>query len=107
MLQKALVRREPEVGATHRKVFTGMHVTWKRLGIRIAEGFKLKRLFVSLAGLLIFSTAQAATAYWTGNMQFVTTVTFKSGVSCEYNFSGHTFWRTFTGGSCPSTVEVE
>lgn len=71
----------------------------------------LKKIWCLAAGLAIALTggqALAATAYWTGQMQHVTTVTYKQGVSCQYNYAGQTFWRTFTGtGSCPGSVQVQ
>lgn len=61
-----------------------------------------------LAGLALAATsAWCATAYWTGNMHTVTTVTYQQGVECEYNYAGRTFWRTYVGMSCPSSVEVQ
>lgn len=53
------------------------------------------------------ASAYSATAYWTGRSEYVTTITYQSGVRCEYNYAGRTFWRTFTGAMCPSTVEVQ
>jgi len=68
---------------------------------------KLK-MIAAVAALLASSAAFAATAYWTGKSEYVTTVTYKQGIKCEYNYAGNTFWRTFTGvSSCPSSVEVE
>jgi hypothetical protein len=58
---------------------------------------------------LATSAAQAqitATAYWTGKQQQVQTVTYQYGWSCEYNYAGRTFWRTFVG-TCPSSVQVQ
>lgn len=52
--------------------------------------------------------ALAASARWTGKMEFVTTVTYKQGISCEYDYLGRKFWRTFVGiSSCPSSIEVQ
>ena len=48
-----------------------------------------------------------AVANWTGGMKLVTTVTYQQGANCEYSYAGRTFWRTFVGSSCPSTVEVQ
>lgn len=48
----------------------------------------------------------AATAYWTGQQKQVQTVTYQTGWSCEYNYAGRTFWRTFVG-TCPSSVQVQ
>ena len=62
----------------------------------------------TLVALTTSGIAQAATAYWTGKMEFVQTVTYKSGISCEYDIYGQKFWRTYTNVmSCPSTVEVQ
>jgi hypothetical protein len=69
---------------------------------------KLKMIIAAFAALAAAQVAQAATAYWTGQVRYVTTVTYQQGVSCEYNYAGQTFWRTFAGtGMCPSSVEVE
>ena len=65
------------------------------------------RLTVAAVLAVVTTPALAATAHWTGKMEFVTTVTYKQGVKCEYNYAGNTFWRTFTGASCPSTVSVQ
>lgn len=48
----------------------------------------------------------AAIAYFTGKQQQVQTVTYQYGWSCEYNYAGRTFWRTFVG-SCPASVQVQ
>jgi hypothetical protein len=63
-----------------------------------------------IAALLLFSAtaAYAATAYWTGRSEFVTTVTYQQGIKCEYDYFGNKFWKTFVRqSSCPSSVEVE
>lgn len=62
---------------------------------------------LALVAALSSVPAFAATAYFTGNMEHVTTVTGRSGVSCEYNYAGSTFWRTFSGSRCPNRIEVE
>lgn len=46
------------------------------------------------------------TAIWTGNQKQVQTVTNQFGWTCEYNYSGQTFWRTFVS-NCPSSVRVQ
>jgi hypothetical protein len=48
----------------------------------------------------------AVTAIWTGQQRQVQTVTYQMGWSCEYNYAGRTFWRTFVG-TCPQTVQVQ
>lgn len=45
-------------------------------------------------------------ALWTGRQEAVTTVTYKPGVNCQYNYLGQMFWRTFVG-TCPATVPVQ
>ncbi len=62
---------------------------------------------VLVAALFASSLAYAASAFWTGNVEYVTTATHKQGVRCEYNYLGNTFWRTFVGSNCPSNVDVE
>lgn len=62
---------------------------------------------IAISVLLLGTTpAFAGTAFWTGNMRQVQTVTYQIGWSCEYNYAGRTFWQTFIG-SCPATVEVQ
>lgn len=65
-----------------------------------------KTLAVALL-ILIPGSALAAQAIWTGKQKFVTTVTYKEAVSCEYDYLGTTFWRVFLTMRCPMTVEVE
>lgn len=62
---------------------------------------------LALAVLLFTSPAWAATAYWTGRMEHITTVTYKAGVNCEYRYGGNTFWRSFVGAMCPNSVQVD
>jgi len=49
---------------------------------------------------------QGVSAFWTGKQQQVQTVTNQFGWTCEYNYAGRTFWRTFVG-TCPSSVQVQ
>lgn len=67
----------------------------------------MKRLLAIVVSLLVTTAAYAASAYWTGQVRYITTVTYKQGVECEYNYAGKTFWRTFIGASCPARVEVQ
>ena len=64
-----------------------------------------RKLFF-LAFLLLATSAQAATAIWTGRSEQITTVTYQQAWRCEYNYMGHYFWRTFRS-YCASQVEVE
>jgi hypothetical protein len=56
--------------------------------------------------LLAATSASAATAFWTGRMVQVQTVTYQMAWNCEYNYAGQTFWRVFKT-SCPSSIEVQ
>ena len=62
---------------------------------------------LALVVALSSASAFAATAYFTGNQRYVTTVTGRSGVACEYSVYGNTFWRTFAAFLCPLSIEVE
>lgn len=68
---------------------------------------KIALLFATaVAAAIASSPAAAATAYWTGNMKQVMTVTNQVGWNCEYNYAGRTFWQVYLN-SCPSSVEVQ
>lgn len=64
------------------------------------------RKIIALVAILTFGQAFAATAYFTGNMNMVTTVTYQMGYNCEYNYAGKTFWMVFPS-FCPASVEVQ
>lgn len=66
----------------------------------------MKTALILLIALVASTSAFAATAYFTGRMEMVTTVTYQQAWKCEYNYAGQTFWRVFRN-SCPSSVEVE
>jgi hypothetical protein len=66
----------------------------------------MKALIIAIIlSATLSTTAQAATAFWTGNMEYVTTVTYQMGYNCQYNYAGNLFWRVFSS-YCPGTVEV-
>lgn len=68
----------------------------------------MKTLRTSLAlaiALIVSSPASAGQAFWTGQMEQVTTITGLIAWRCEYNFAGQTFWRVYQY-SCPSSVAV-
>ena len=69
----------------------------------------MKKLITSglVALALTLSAYGYATAYWTGKSRTVRTVTNQIGVSCEYNYAGNKFWRTFVNIPCPVSVEVQ
>ena len=67
----------------------------------------MKAILIAALMLLASTQAMAVVAHWTGQMNFITTVTYKSGISCEYMAWGNTFWKTFTATSCPATIEVQ
>jgi hypothetical protein len=60
---------------------------------------------IALALLLVSTQALAATAYWTGEMKMVQSVTGSMVWNCKYQYAGQFFWRAFAN-SCPSSVEV-
>jgi hypothetical protein len=68
----------------------------------------MKKLLLILA-LASAVYPMALTAYFTGEREFVTTVSGKQGVRCQYVIRQQRdqyFWRTFAGANCPSSVEV-
>lgn len=66
----------------------------------------MKRIAFALALIAVATAAQAATAFFTGRQEMVTTVTFQQAWRCEYNYNGQKFWQLHQG-SCPSSVEVQ
>lgn len=63
-------------------------------------------LILALCAAMLPSAANAATAYFTGNMQQTQTVTYQMAWRCEYRYAGQTFWLVFAG-TCPANVEVQ
>lgn len=63
---------------------------------------------IALAGALLLASsyAFAATAFFTGRQEMVTTVTYQQAWRCQYNYNGQLFWRVFQG-SCPANIEVQ
>jgi len=68
----------------------------------------MKKIVTSVFFIIILAvaTAYAATAFWTGRMEQVHTVTGQIAWNCEYQYAGQTFWRVFST-SCPSTINVQ
>lgn len=64
----------------------------------------MKKLFF-VAFLALSFNAQAATAFWTGQMRIAQSVTYQTVWNCQYNYAGNIFWRAFRG-TCPSSVQV-
>lgn len=64
-----------------------------------------KLVFALIVGMAISGTASAATAFWTGKMQQVQSVTGQTVMNCEYMYAGNYFWRAFAG-YCANSVEV-
>lgn len=62
--------------------------------------------YTMLAFIFAASNAFAAQAFWTGRMEFVTTVTGMAAWNCEYDYAGQTFWRVFQN-TCPANVQVQ
>lgn len=66
----------------------------------------MKKFIVMLVvGLVISGNANAATAFWTGQVSYGQSVTGAYVANCEYMYAGNRFWRAFAG-YCPSSVEV-
>jgi hypothetical protein len=66
----------------------------------------MKKLIVALiVGMAISGTANAATAFWTGQSHMAQSVTGQMVWNCEYMYAGNKFWRAFVG-TCPMSVEV-
>ena len=61
---------------------------------------------LAIAIMAPLHSAFAATAFFTGKQEMVTTVTYQSAWRCEYNYLGHMMYFIFKG-TCPSTVEVQ
>jgi hypothetical protein len=61
---------------------------------------------VGAALVAIAFSAHAATAFFTGQMNMVQSVTGQMVWNCQYQYAGHTFWRAYAG-NCPSQVEVQ
>lgn len=52
------------------------------------------------------TSGQAATAFWTGQEQQITTITHQQGWNCQYTYAGQTFWRVYVG-TCPASIAVQ
>ena len=66
----------------------------------------MKKIIIALIiGLTLSGTANAATAFWTGQMNYVQSVTGMYVMNCQYMYAGNIFWRAFSG-SCPSSIQV-
>ncbi|WP_024905453.1 hypothetical protein [Robbsia andropogonis] len=47
-------------------------------------------------------------AFFTGQQEFVQTVTGKSAIRCHYQYNGQEFTKLYDmGQSCPSSIEIE
>lgn len=66
----------------------------------------MKNIIITAAFLLLSTPVFAATAYWTGGMELVETITYKIAWRCEYTYLGDTFYKVFRN-SCPMQIEVE
>jgi hypothetical protein len=68
--------------------------------------FEMKKIIIALIiGLIISGTANAATAFWTGQMRPGQSVTGAYVFNCQYQYAGNFFWRAYSG-SCPYSIEV-
>ena len=66
----------------------------------------MKKLITLIALLIVASSAFAGTAYWTGEVQYITTISYQQGVRCGYNYNGQHFYMVFNSTICPSSINV-
>ncbi len=66
----------------------------------------MKIIIITATFLLLSTPAFAATAYFTGAMEPVTTITYQHAWRCEYTCRGFTFYKVFRN-RCPMQIEVE
>lgn len=64
-----------------------------------------KIISIFIISLILSGTAQAATAFFTGQMSNGQSVTGQYVYNCQYQYAGHFFWRSF-GAYCPSSIEI-
>jgi len=64
-----------------------------------------KVIFALVIGLIFSSAADAATAFWTGQVNYGQSVTGQFVANCQYQYAGKYFWQAFVG-NCPSSIEV-
>jgi carbohydrate-selective porin OprB len=67
----------------------------------------MKKILAAALLALAASQAFAVTAFWNGQIQFVTTVSYQQGVRCGYTYPGGTVTQVFIGGTCPNQIEVQ
>ena len=68
----------------------------------------MKIYLISISLLFVFaSNAWAATAYFTGRQEQVTTVTGQQASNCEYRYMDKTFWKVFEIYACPMSIEIQ
>ena len=61
---------------------------------------------IAFALMLATGYTYSATAFFTGNFNMTTTVTYQTGYNCEYSYAGQLFWMVFPE-FCPSSVDVQ
>ncbi len=67
----------------------------------------MKIKLIAAAGTLFYAaSAFAATAFWTGRQEPVTTVTYQQAWRCFYNYNGQIVTQIFSM-SCPSSIEIQ
>ena len=66
----------------------------------------MKKTGFVLVAVFFAANAYAATAYFTGQMEMVQSVTGRMVWNCQYQYAGQYFWRAFSG-TCPSSVQVQ
>lgn len=64
-----------------------------------------KIISIFVIGLILSGTAEAATAFYTGQMTNGQSVTGQFIYNCQYRYGGNLFWRSF-GTYCPNSIEI-
>lgn len=66
----------------------------------------MRKLLIAAVFLLSATSAFSATATWTGRMEQVQTVTYKTVWKCWYNYNGQIITKLFEN-SCPFSIELQ
>lgn len=68
----------------------------------------MKKLIFGITFACCVFNVHAATAFFTGQMKYITTVTGLSGIACVYEYSGQRFTVVIPRtGSCPTSIQVQ
>jgi hypothetical protein len=71
----------------------------------LREVIMKKLIAILIFSLTLCGNAQAATAFFTGQMNMGQSVTGRMVYNCQYQYAGHLFWRSFAT-YCPQSIEI-